>query len=65
MNKRVRTIGIILWADNDNHKLALDYIIHNFENYIYIFHDRDFKDDTGEIKNHTIMLYYIFLMLVL
>lgn len=50
MNKRVRTIGIILWADNDNHKLALDYIIHNFENYIYIFHDRDFKEDTGEIK---------------
>lgn len=48
-NKRVRTIGIILWTDNPNHKLALDFIIHNFENYIYILHDRDIKDD-GEIK---------------
>lgn len=49
LNKRVRTIGIILWTDNPNHKLALDFIIHNFENYIYILHDRDIKDD-GEIK---------------
>ena len=49
LNKRVRTIGIILWTDNPNHKLALDYIIHNFENYIYILHDRDMKEN-GEIK---------------
>lgn len=49
LNKRVRTIGIILWTDNPNHKLALDFIIHNFENYIYILHDRDIYDD-GEIK---------------
>lgn len=49
LNKRVRTIGIILWPDNPNHKLALDFIIHNCENYIYILHDRDIKDD-GEIK---------------
>lgn len=49
MNKRVRTIGLILYPENDNHRLALDYIIHNFENYIYILHDRDFNEN-GEIK---------------
>lgn len=49
LNKRVRTIGIILWTDNPKHKLALDFIIHNFENYIYVLHDRDINDN-GEIK---------------
>lgn len=59
-NKRFRTIGLILYPENQNHKLALDYIIHNFENYIYILHDRDIKDDTGEIKkeHYHILLHF-------
>lgn len=47
--KRVRTIGIILWPEDKTHLLALDYIKHNFENYIYILHDKDF-DENGVIK---------------
>lgn len=52
LNKRVRTIGLILWCDNPNHLLALDYIKHNFENYIYILHDRDIKEDNTLKKEH-------------
>lgn len=51
-NKRFRTIGIILWCDNPQHLLALDYIKHNFENYIYILHDRDIKEDNTLKKEH-------------
>lgn len=47
--KRVRTIGIILWPEDETHLLALDYIKHNFENYIYILHDRD-TDENGKPK---------------
>lgn len=47
--KRVRTIGIVLWPEDKTHLLALDYIKHNFENYIYILHDKDF-DENGVIK---------------
>ena len=47
--KRVRTIGIILYPENEKHNLALDYIKHNFENYIYILHDKDFNE-LGELK---------------
>lgn len=50
--KRVRTIGIILYPDNQEHLLALDYIKHNFENYIYILHDKDLDDDGNIVKPH-------------
>lgn len=49
MTKRIRNIGIILYPSDNSHMLALDYIRHNFENYIYILHNRDFKED-GQIK---------------
>lgn len=47
--KRFRTIGLVLWPQDKTHLLALDYIRHNFENYIYILHDKDFNEN-GEIK---------------
>lgn len=50
--KRVRTIGIVLWPDDESHILALDYIKHNFENYIYILHDRDIDENNKPKKSH-------------
>lgn len=49
MSKRIRNIGIILYPEDSSHLLALDYIKHNYENYIYILHNRDLKEN-GEIK---------------
>lgn len=49
MNKRVRNIGLILYPEDNSHMLALDYIKHNYENYIWILHNRDLKEN-GEIK---------------
>lgn len=50
--KRVRTIGIVLWPQDEKHLLALDYIKHNFENYIYILHDRDIDENGKPKKEH-------------
>ena len=50
--KRFRTIGLVLWPQDKTHLLALDYIKHNFENYIYILHDRDLKEDGTLQKEH-------------
>lgn len=50
MSKRIRNLGIILYPNDQSHMLALDFIKHNFENYIYILHNRDLKEN-GENKD--------------
>lgn len=52
MSKRIRNIGIILYPEDNTHLLALDYIRHNYENYIYILHNRDLGEDNNLIKEH-------------
>lgn len=49
MEKRIRTIGLILWCDNENHRQIIENIKTNYENYIYILHNKDF-DENGVIK---------------
>lgn len=46
---RVRTIGLILWCDNEKHIQILEDIKTNYENYIYVLHDKDF-DENGVVK---------------
>ena len=58
MQKKGRRWGIILWTDNDVHMEALNYIKHNYKNYIYILHDRDVKDDNTLKKSHYHVLLY-------
>ena len=43
--KKARRWGIILWTDNPTHINALDYIKRNYQNYIYILHNLDVKED--------------------
>lgn len=52
MNKRVRNIGLILYPEDNSHILALDYIKHNYENYIYILHNRDLNKNYEIVKEH-------------
>lgn len=52
MNKRVRNVGIILYPEDYSHILALAYIKHNFENYIFILHNRDLTEDNTPKKEH-------------
>lgn len=43
---------MILYPEDNNHMLALDYIKHNYENYIYILHNRDYNEDNEFKKEH-------------
>lgn len=52
MTKRVRNVGLILYPEDNSHVLALDFIKHNYENYIYILHNRDLNDDNEIKKEH-------------
>lgn len=52
MSKRIRNIGIILYPEDNTHLLALDYIKHNYENYIYILHNRDLNENNEIKKEH-------------
>lgn len=52
MSKRIRNIGIILYPEDNSHVLALDYIKHNYENYIYILHNRDLNENYEIKKEH-------------
>lgn len=58
MQKKGRRWGIILWTDNSVHMEALDFIKHNYKNYIYILHDRDIKEDNTLKKAHYHVLLY-------
>lgn len=58
MQKKGRRWGIILWTDNDTHLNALDYIKRNYQNYIYILHDRDVKEDNTLKKSHYHVILY-------
>lgn len=52
MAKRIRNVGLILYPEDNKHILALDYIKHNYENYIYILHNRDMNEDNKLKKEH-------------
>lgn len=52
MTKRIRNVGIILYPEDNSHILALEYIKHNYENYIFILHNRDLTDDNLLKKEH-------------
>lgn len=58
MQKKGRRWGIILWTDNPTHINALDYIKRNYQNYIYILHNRDVKEDKTLKKEHYHVLLY-------
>ena len=58
MQKKARRWGIILWTDNLTHVAALDYIKRNYQNYIYILHNRDVKEDNTLKKEHYHVLLY-------
>lgn len=58
MQKKGRRWGIILWTDNPTHINALDYIKRNYQNYIYILHNRDVKEDNTLKKEHYHVLLY-------
>lgn len=58
MKKKYRKIGLILWCDNDDHMKALDYIRHNYDNYIYILHDKDTNGSSLHVKSHYHVLLY-------
>ena len=58
MQKKCRRWGIILWTDNDTHINALDYIKRNYQNYIYILHNCDVKEDNTLKKAHYHVLLY-------
>lgn len=49
-NERSINWALVLYPSEDpTHKLALDYIINNYQKYAYIKHDNDILD-TGELK---------------
>lgn len=52
MTKRVRNVGLILYPEDNSHILALDFIKHNYENYIYILHNRDLNEENELKKEH-------------
>lgn len=52
MTKRVRNVGLILYPEDNSHILALDFIRHNYENYIYILHNRDLNENNELKKEH-------------
>lgn len=52
MTKRVRNVGLILYPEDNSHILALDFIKHNYENYIYILHNRDLNENNELKKEH-------------
>lgn len=58
MQQKARRWGIILWTDNPTHIAALDYIKRNYQNYIYILHNRDVKEDKTLKKEHYHVLLY-------
>lgn len=58
MQKKGRRWGVILWTDNPTHVNALDYIKRNYQNYIYILHNRDVKEDNTLKKEHYHVLLY-------
>lgn len=58
MIKKTRNIGLILYQDNKIHMQALEYIKRNYQNYIYILHDKDFEENGKHKKNHYHVLLY-------
>lgn len=52
MSNRFRNFGIILYPEDNTHMLALEYIKHNYENYIYILHNRDLNENNEIKKEH-------------
>lgn len=58
MKIKYRKIGLVLWTDNPIHMSALEYIKHNYKNYIYILHDKDLKEDNTFKKAHYHVLLY-------
>lgn len=58
MKSKARKWGIILWCDNQVHINALKYIKNNYDNYIYILHDQDTKEDGSLKKAHYHVLLY-------
>lgn len=52
MSNRVRNVGIILYPEDNTHMLALEYIKHHCDNYIYILHNRDLNENNEIKKEH-------------
>lgn len=48
-NYRSRRHCLLLYPDDETHIKALEYIKHNYE-HLYILHDKDVYNDTGELK---------------
>lgn len=57
MNKRIRTIEIILYLDNTSHLELLSELIKKYK-YAYILHDKDTNDDGTLKKAHYHLLIF-------
>lgn len=50
MADKPRRFRLLLYPDDISHLNAVTYIFEHYDKYIYILHDKDFKEDSEELK---------------